>query len=183
MCVCVLGDSTSKEQNKKKAAEIKESANIEIMAFSPERRWVDDRINQCFRGDFEERKTVVQAEGRCLWDRVFSPGPGHWTRLSQKTVGRRSEEERCSVPWREAWTRWSPCSPRVKDEPCGTPHARLRYAHMKNKRTSWPASNLHHIQKEMQKTKSWSGFALLLLYFDFSGNNMQSLFWSFVSHV
>ncbi|XP_037530892.1 maternal embryonic leucine zipper kinase [Nematolebias whitei] len=32
------GDSTSKEQNKKKAAEIKDSANIEIMAFSPERR-------------------------------------------------------------------------------------------------------------------------------------------------
>ncbi|XP_074540808.1 maternal embryonic leucine zipper kinase [Halichoeres trimaculatus] len=32
------GGSGSKEQNKKKAADIKESANIEIMAFSPERR-------------------------------------------------------------------------------------------------------------------------------------------------
>ncbi|XP_013868721.1 maternal embryonic leucine zipper kinase [Austrofundulus limnaeus] len=32
------GDSVSKEQNKKKAAENKDSANIEILAFSPERR-------------------------------------------------------------------------------------------------------------------------------------------------
>lgn len=40
----VGGGSASKEYNKKRAAENKEIPNIEILAFSPERRWVAFRM-------------------------------------------------------------------------------------------------------------------------------------------
>lgn len=45
LCHVIGGDSVSKEQNKKKTAENKDSANIEILPFSPERRWADRRID------------------------------------------------------------------------------------------------------------------------------------------
>lgn len=45
VCVCVVGGgSASKEHNKKKSAENKEVPDVEILAFSPERRWVYFRM-------------------------------------------------------------------------------------------------------------------------------------------
>lgn len=41
----VGGGSASKEHNKKRAAENKEIPNIDILAFSPERRWVAVRMD------------------------------------------------------------------------------------------------------------------------------------------
>lgn len=51
--VCVVGGgSPSKEHNKKRTAEYKEVLDVEILAFSPERRWVAVTIDEALKSDW-----------------------------------------------------------------------------------------------------------------------------------